>query len=157
MEDDDELVKGFLYALPFGWHFCNCHAVDDHNNVQHWLPICKETWITQRWECRVFSFLNAITEVNAYLTIRYALDCAEMSTLLNFHRKLDWHLILNPDNEDGVTEWHEIALEAVSSLCTAPHNAHTYSNCCWICDASQCYQQYTCSWPSWNNCIRTYF
>ena len=79
-----------------------------------------------------------------------------MPTLLQFRWKLGWKLLLNPDIDNEVMASHEISLEAIHSLCTAPHNAHNSHNHIWTCDASQCYQQYTCSWPNCNNYIRTF-
>ena len=83
----------------------------------------------------------------------YALGCDEMPLLLNFHQKLGWQLILNPDIDDEVTEHHGISLEAIHTMCTAPRNARIYRNhhWIWICVASQRYQQFTCSWPNCNN------
>ena len=36
----------FRYTLPYDWHFCYCHAVDDHNNLCHSLPSLEDTWVT---------------------------------------------------------------------------------------------------------------
>ena len=81
MESGLEVVKEFVYTLPFDRHFRYRHAVDDHNNLCHsW----EDTWVTHRWECRVFSFFIAIAEMNAYLAIPYVLGHAEMPALLNF-------------------------------------------------------------------------
>ena len=101
-------MKEFVYTLPFDWHFRYRHAVDDDNNLRHSLPSWEDNWVTQRWECGVFSFIIAVAEVNAYLAVRYALGRAEMPTLLNLRRKLGWQLILNPDIDDEVTEQHAI-------------------------------------------------
>ena len=38
MEGRVEIVKEFVYALPFDCHFWYCHAVDGHNNLHHSLP-----------------------------------------------------------------------------------------------------------------------
>ena len=63
--------KKFHYTSTFSNHFHFRHAVDDHNNLRHSSPALEETWITHRWENRVFCFLLALTEVNAYLCMRY--------------------------------------------------------------------------------------
>ncbi len=113
VESGLKVVKEFVYTLPFDWHFGYHHDIDDHNNLCHSLPSWEDTWVTQRWECRVFSFIIAVAEVNAYLAVRYLLGCAEMPMLLNFHQKLGWQLIL--------TELHAISMEAIHIMCTAPH------------------------------------
>jgi hypothetical protein len=46
------------------------HAVDDHNNLCHALPSIEDSWVTHRWEIRVFSFVLAISKVNAFLALR---------------------------------------------------------------------------------------
>jgi hypothetical protein len=68
---NEQMSVTFQYPQPFDWHFRYCHAVDDHNNLRHALPLIEDTWITQRWECRVFSFILAISEINAFLALRY--------------------------------------------------------------------------------------
>jgi hypothetical protein len=35
------------------------------------MPSVKDTWLTKRWECWVFSFILAITEINTFLALRY--------------------------------------------------------------------------------------
>jgi hypothetical protein len=62
-----EVQRTFQYKCPFDWHFWCRHAVDDHNNLRHALPSIEDSW----WETRVFSFILAITEVNAFLCLRY--------------------------------------------------------------------------------------
>jgi hypothetical protein len=64
-----------------------------------------------------------------------------MPTLLILCRKLGWQIILNLDIEDAVTGHHEIALcTKAHSHHVHPYNAHIYSNCCSICDASTSHQ-----------------
>ena len=63
--------RTFQYTCPFDWHFRYRHAVDDHNNLRHALPSIEDSWVTQQWETRVFSFIVAISEVNAFLCLRY--------------------------------------------------------------------------------------
>ena len=66
-----EVVCQFRYACPFNWHFRYQHAVDDHNNLCHGLPSVEDSWTTQQWEIQVFLFVLAISEVNAFLALRY--------------------------------------------------------------------------------------
>ena len=68
---NEEILTTFQYPRPFDWHFRYRHAVDDHNNLRHALPSIEDSWVTQRWEVRVFGFVLAITEVNAFLALRY--------------------------------------------------------------------------------------
>ena len=90
----EDIVRKFKYKLPFYWHFCYCHAVDDHNILSHALPLIEDTWMTDRWECQVFDLILAISEVNAFLILCYFVYCGlrreGMPMLLEFCRKLVW-------------------------------------------------------------------
>ena len=83
-------MKKFKYKLPFGCHFRYLHSVDGYNNLSHALPSIEDTWVTDRWEFLVFSFILAISEVNAFSIIRYFVYCGlrwyGMRKLLNFCR-----------------------------------------------------------------------
>ena len=57
----------FKYKLPFDWYFCYRHSVDYHNNLRHALPSILDKWVTYRWECRVFAFILAISDINTFL------------------------------------------------------------------------------------------
>ena len=88
----------FKYKKPFDWHFRYCHAVDDHNNLRHGLPSLEDTWVTQRWEIKVFAFILTITELNTYLVCKYFVwpgVLEKMPTLVKFCRKFSWALIDN--------------------------------------------------------------
>ena len=72
--------------------------MDDYNNLRHQVPSLEETRTQHCWACRVFEFLLAVTEVNAYLTVRYCLQATEeMMTLVEFHYQLAWDLMENPE------------------------------------------------------------
>ena len=98
-ENGKDVVKKFKYKLKFDWKFCYRHVVDDHNNLRHALPSIEYTWITDRWECRSFAFILAISEVNAFLILRSFVYCGlcweGMPALLEFCWKLAWQLINN--------------------------------------------------------------
>ena len=47
MEGGLEVVCQFRYPCPFNWHFRYCHAVNDHNNLRHGLPLIEDSWNTQ--------------------------------------------------------------------------------------------------------------
>ena len=55
------------YNIIFTNHFKYCGFVDDHNNLRHSKPSLEETWVTQLWSNRVFSFILTVSEVNFYL------------------------------------------------------------------------------------------
>ena len=61
----------FKYTKPFSDHFKYRHMVDDHNNLRHSSPSFEDTWVTHRWQNKVFAFLLAVTEINLYLWLRY--------------------------------------------------------------------------------------
>ena len=90
-----EVTRTFQFPLPYEWHYRFRHAVDNHNNVRHSLPLVEGTIITTRWEMRVFSFLLAVSKVNAFLTYRFFCKPNIMPTLQEFHHKLAWQLIKN--------------------------------------------------------------
>ena len=94
-----EVVRRFKYACPFDWHFRYHHAVDNHNNLRHALPSIEDSWATQRWEIRVFLFVLAISEVNAFLALWYFTfakgTIAGCPTLIVFRLRLAWQLIRN--------------------------------------------------------------
>jgi hypothetical protein len=69
VEGGIKVVQWFRYRCPFDWHFCYCHAVDNHNNLFHDLPLLEDSWITQQWEVQVFLFILAISKVNAFLAL----------------------------------------------------------------------------------------
>jgi hypothetical protein len=81
--------------LPYDWPYKYRHAVDDHNNLRHSLLSVEGTIMTIRWEMRVFSFLLAVSEVNAFLTYRFFCKPDSVPTLQEFCHKLAWQLIKN--------------------------------------------------------------
>jgi len=154
-----EVVRRFRYACPFDWHFRYRHAVDDHNNLRHGLPSIEDSWNTMRWENRVFSFIVAITEVNAFLALRYFTfakgTIPGCPTILVFRRRLAWQLVKNPwiANEEaaGVQEIGN----ATHTLLTAPPHAKRYRNRRWDTSSKSTWQQFKCS-EGCKRRIRTY-
>ena len=55
--------------------------------------------MTDQWECRVFAFILAISEVNAFLILSYFFYCGlrrdGIPTLIDFCQKFAWKLINN--------------------------------------------------------------
>ena len=68
--------------------------MDNHNNRRHQPISLEETWATKFWPHRVFAFLLAVAEGNAYLLNKHYRDDAEDSVLA-FRRALATELINN--------------------------------------------------------------
>jgi hypothetical protein len=88
MEDVVKVSRTFQFPLPYDWHYRFRHADDDHNNLHHALPLVEGTIMTTRWELREFSFLLAVSEVNAFLNYRFFCKPDSMPTLQEFLHKL---------------------------------------------------------------------
>jgi hypothetical protein len=159
MENGVEVVRRFRYACPFDWHFRYRHAVDDHNNLRHGLPSIEDSWTTHRWEVRVFTFILAITEVNAFLALRYFTfangSIPGCPSLLVFRRRLAWQLIRNSWIVAEEEAAGDVAIGSVHRLLTAPKKAKKYQNRQWVCTAARDYQQYKCTHGCGRK-IRTY-
>lgn len=149
-EGDQDVERKFKYTCPYEWHFSYRHAVDDHNNLRHATPAVEESWVTQRWECRVFAFILAISEINAFLALRYfeyGNNTIEGCPLLIvFRRRLAWQLINNPWTRREEEEATNRGPQApIHQLIRAPKKARKWSDGAWICDAKDEYQSYFCS------------
>ena len=73
-------------------------AVDNYNSTRHDRNTHAGTslenlWKTHRWATRVFSFVLAVTLVNAHLFYLYFLDKDEI--IVQFHKKLAHELFFN--------------------------------------------------------------
>jgi hypothetical protein len=122
----------FQYKCPFDWHFRYRHSIDNHNNLWHGLPSIEDSWITHRWEICVFSFLLALTEVNAFLCLGYftfakgtIVGCLR---LLTFRRRLAWQMINNTWIQSEEQQAHEVSIASVHQLMTAPPHAKAFRN-----------------------------
>ena len=160
MEGDRVVERKFKYTCPYDWHFRYRHAVDDHNNLRHATPAVEESWITKRWECRVFCFLLAVSEINSFLALRYFVfgnnTIEGCPLLIVFRRRLAWQLINNNFLRNEAQEAAARAPPApIHQLVTAPNHARKWSAGAWICDASYQYQGYFCSMKCKKR-IRTY-
>ena len=151
--------RRFHYTCPFDWHFWYCHAVDDHNNLRHSLPSIEDNWVTWRWETRVFTFLFAITEVNAFLCLRYftfrkgeLLGCPKLTT---FWQRLAWQMINNHWIQAEQERAQEVGVSLVHQLLMAPPHEKKIRNRQWNCTAVARHQQYMCR-HKWGKKIRTY-
>ena len=139
-----ERVKDTQLPLPYDWHYKFRHAVDDHNNLRHALPSIEHTMTTTRWEIRVFSFVLAVCEVNAYLANRFFCRPDPVPTLQQFRHKLAWQLIKNR----WIVQENEVkqsTLATVHQLMNAPPHAARFKNGRWECTAKLLYQNYPCN------------
>jgi hypothetical protein len=150
----------FDYTNPFDWHFRYRHAVDDHNNLRHALPSQEDTWKTTRWEIRVFTFLLALSEVNAYLALRlrfFKWACRAEMTLLQFHRHLSGFMINNPwlPNNYEVVVQEDITRDVACDVILAPKHAKGFHYGRWDCTAKAATQQYICKAYGCKKQVRT--
>ena len=162
--------KSFKYTECFLNHYKYRHSVDDHNNLRHRTPSIEDSWKTKRWAIRVFFFLLAISEVNAFLAYRYfILDKTSQPkmTLILFRCKLAIQLIHNDHwKKDLVMRGKKESKEKRKSkrhyvntrhtLCTAPNHASFFYNNTWTCKAKTKYPQYTCKGVGCNRKVRSY-
>jgi hypothetical protein len=96
----ENLLGTFQYTWPFDWHFKYRNAIDDHINLCHAVPAIEESSVTKHWECHVFAFLLALSEINAFLALCYFVfgrsSIEGCPTLIEFRWRLAWQLINNP-------------------------------------------------------------
>jgi hypothetical protein len=104
--------------------FLYLHSVDNHNNLWLGLPSIEDSWITHRGEICVFSFLLALTEVNAFLCLRYFTfakgTIAGCPTLQTFWHRLAWQMINNTWIQSEEQRAHEVGIALVHQLMTVP-------------------------------------
>ncbi|KAG7359200.1 transposase IS4 [Nitzschia inconspicua] len=166
----DGEMKHFKYTEPFENHNRYGHAVDHHNNIRHSDISLEETWATDRWEDRVFAFILAITEVNAYLAMRYFVgQCGDKApmTFLEFRRQLAKALIHNnhlveteeannDEKQDRTLHQSKKSKTTDHGKETAPPHARMYDGLNWVYGAKDPYQRYTCKTPGCKKLVRTY-
>lgn len=159
----NEMVsKSFQYPEVIGNHYSYRGCVDDHNNkrqdggTKQGLAL-ESTWSTYRWPIRVFSFILAISEVNAYLAWTYFK--LERLEFLNFRKLLAQALIYNRYVEkDAAVEVRRGRKRRVvdHELLKAPHHARRWTGTEWDLSAKNKYQQYICSGIGCKSQVRTY-
>ena len=101
-DKNDKII--FKYNNVVGNHYEYCDAVDQHNAKRHDCGTklglsLEDTWRTTRWPIRVFSFILALTEVNAFLSMKYFGGL--QGTQWEFRKKLAYQLIHNGYELDG--------------------------------------------------------
>ena len=133
----DGTTLRYKYTEVFANHYKFRHCVDDNNNLRHKVPSVEGSWYTHRWPVRVFSFIVAISEVNAFLAFRYFIWSKKMGhemTLVQFRRKLSLQMIQNQqwkeeqavtamNNEDQSQRRSKRHREEEHQLCSAPSHA----------------------------------
>ena len=157
-------VKQFKYTEPFANHYLYRHCVD-HNNLRHSVPSIEGTIKTHCWENRVFSFLLAISEVNAYLAMKeFVWEDKKILTLHEFRRKLALELINNEwiyseessARKKRAKRTSANATELIHELHSAPPHAKKFLRKKWDLSCKSKYQQYTCGMPGCIIKTRTY-
>ena len=156
--------RNITYTTVFANHFRYRHAIDDHNNQRHSQPAFEDTWKTTRWENRVFAFLLAITEINAYNAFRFfywttaLFDSKTPPTIHHFRRQLALDLIYN--------DYLKVETQDTSRSSRKRKRDHNFfaappHGCAFICgkwdnSAKQKYQQFTCKQEGCKRKVRTY-
>ena len=92
------LLKTFKYTEVIANHYNYCGVVDEQNANWHNCGMnngfsSEETWKTIRWANSVFTFILAVSEVNAHLAMRYFGELK--MTQLEFRKQLPLELIHN--------------------------------------------------------------
>jgi hypothetical protein len=152
------VTKKFKYTEPFANHFLYRHCVDDHNNLRHSGISIEQTWKTHRWVNRVFAFLLAISEVNAFLAFRFFIwDSEDKMELLQFRRQLALALINNDWHGDNTVESPDTRKrKLIHSMTCAPTHASRFVKGNWICKAKAPYQQHVCRGQRCKKQVRSY-
>ena len=151
----------FKYTKPFSDHFKYRHMVDDHNNLRHSSPSFEDTWVTHRWQNKVFAFLLAVTEINLYLWLRYTTwskSALPTPTLHQFRKQFAFALI---DNQYIIRDEKEERTlpnrkRAHHNFRTCPCHARKFENGKWDLSATARYQQHKCRTPGCKKAVQTY-
>jgi hypothetical protein len=118
-EDGVQCGKSFQFPLPYHWHY--------KYYLHHLLPSIEHTITTTRWEIRVFSFVLAVSEVNAFLIYRFFCHPDPVPTLQQFQHKLAWQLTKNSFLDQEETAEQNV-VRTVHQLMNALPHAKKYQN-----------------------------
>ena len=151
----------FRYTECFANHFDFRHVVDDHNHLRHAAPAIEETWLTHRWPMRVFTFLFALSEINAFLAFRFFVWADdEKLTLLEFRRRFALEMIRNNYIGRGSDDNDRKRRKRMANTCheyiMAPPHASKFVGRKWVCKAKARYQQYVCAGKNCKKQVRSY-
>ena len=165
LPDGSKKKRVFRYIEPFSNHFKYRHQIDDHNNLCHQEPSIESTWSTHEWSNRVFAFLIAITEVNAFKFFRYFVwKEHEKMSLHKFRKELALNLIYNDELDEKECQIHEKEqrkkqnnpTQAAHSLMKAPIGAHDFVRGEWKFQSKRKYPERTCTGYNCKNRVPTY-
>ena len=158
---DDGNHTTFKYNVVVGNHFDYRDSVDSHNGKRHdcgtkqGLSI-EETWRTNRWPCRVFSFILALTEVNAFNAMKYF--GSYQGTQWEFRKKLAYQMIHNAYDVDtkkkGQKQRRNMRSGTHHELMSAPPFSK-FIGSKWSRKYRMKYQQHTCNSIGCKNRVRT--
>ncbi len=96
----DGTVQSFNYPQPFSWHSKAKHWVDDHNQCRHGTIDLVEAWKIEWWPHRQFTFLLALSEVNAAASRGRAMDFVT-EPVLTFCKKFALQMLENTIDNEG--------------------------------------------------------
>ena len=158
-----KLLKTFKYTEVIANHYNYCGAVDEHNaywhdfGTKHGLSL-KETWKTTRWEVAFLHLFLAVSEVNAYLAMRYFGELK--MTQLEFRKKLAFELIHNTlengTEEERPKKRRKKRQNTLQKITTSPPHSG-FEGGKWIKNYKQKYEQHKCDTPEcpkiYQNCV----
>lgn len=151
----------FRYKEVIGNHYRYRGAVDEHNSKRHDAGTgagisLERSWKTMRWENRVFAFILAVCEVNAFLARSYFMK--ETEKQIDFKKKLCFELITYMD--DVRNEGQEMPMPRMSRR-NANHRLekappfHKFYEGKWQRMTANKYQAYKCKHVGCKKRIRT--
>ena len=165
LPDGSKKKHEFRYSETFMNHMSHRHHIDDHNNLRHQQPSLEETWRTQTWENRVFAFLLAVSEVNAFkYFVHFVWQGKQQMTLHKFRKELALALIYNEEILKQLGEGESEAKRKKRRvfdprehlLMTAPVRACEYAHGTWKKHPKLDYPNLTCKTSNCKNRVRTY-
>ena len=159
--DDNNRPVVFKYNNVVGNHFEYRDAVDQHNAKRHdcgtKLGLSLEgAWKTTRWPVRVFSFILALTEVNAFASMKYF--GSYEGTQWEFRKKLAYQLIHNgydlQSSKKKSSARRNLRSKSHHELISAPPFSK-FVGSKWNKRYKMKYQQHNCNTANCKNRVRT--
>jgi hypothetical protein len=148
----------FYYPEVAGNHFRYRGAVDNHNAKRHdgnsgAGMSFEESWATTRWENRVFAYILATSEVNAYLCREY-FGATEHETQFNFRQKLCFDLIYYREGQVEAVTPRTTRSAVTHRLMKVPPYSKFFGGT-WVRCYKQRYQAHRCSHENCKNRTRS--
>ena len=103
MDNNTRTTIRLKYTEVVGNHFAYRGTVDDHKNSKRHVCGTKnglsldDSWMTNKWENKVFAFILVITEVNVYLAMQYFTE--KDNNQLEFWKKISHNMVYNASGE----------------------------------------------------------